>query len=397
MKTLQTILFVALALCLPLGVAAQQQEKPPESVDDLQRKARLALFEASQFRDDGDYVAAARVVREYLEQHPDNDHYLLRFSLANDLTKTDKDEEALPEYQRCVALEPRFAQGWLNLGELAYNLEQYALAADALEKGFELHPEKPANILYYGAVAWILDAQPSKAIPTLERLVSGEHGPPSLEWYRALVSSCIEVKDKERGDAAVDGMLAVLANDPDAWYLAFQYYAGMADYRQAAVALTVTGYMRPLTRQERVQLGDLYSVINVPAAASENYALVVGDSLTTLGEIERLASAYIAAHDMPAAAETLETAIEANPTFRLWSMLGDLYFMERKYEASANAFAQCAAIDPNQPRPYLMMAYCAIELERYQDAIAHLETAASFPEEEERALNLIQRLTKLQG
>ena len=66
----------------------------------------------------------------------------------------------------------------------------------------------------------------------------------------------------------VDAMLDQFADDPDAWKLAFRYYASSGNYEQAAVSLKIAGYMSPLTEDERMTLGDLFLAVGVPAEAS---------------------------------------------------------------------------------------------------------------------------------
>ena len=393
MKKLPIIAIVVLMsslLALP-ALAKNAEEKPIEGIEDLDRKQRLALFEAQESRDLGNYYAAANAVRVFLEEEPGRDHYLLRFALASDLSSAEKDEDAAENYKRCVELEPRFAQGWLNLGELAYNLEDYALAAEALENGYNLHEERPPRLLYYAAVAHVLNEDPASAIPALEHLTSGQAGEPELDWFRALVMAAIELDDSEVGERAIQNLLKAHGATADAWYLSFQYYASMTDYRAAATSLTITGYLRPLTKSELTQLGDLYSAIDVPSEASEYYTLAFGDSATAV-EAERLASAHLAAHDDEEAFETLRRELEEDPTPRLWSLLGDLHYMERQYEESYKAFEQCASLDQSKGRPYIMMAYCAIELERYDDAIAQLKRASEYEDQAEQAADLLMRV-----
>jgi tetratricopeptide (TPR) repeat protein len=185
-------------------------------------------------------------------------------------------------------------------------------------------------------------------------------------------------------------MLARFGDDPDAWFLAFQFGAGTGDYRQAAVALTVVGYLRPLTRHERVQLGDLYSVIEAPLVATEYYAPAMADSASA-GEVERLASAYIASYNNSAALEVLTRSVREKPTARLWSLLGDLHFMQAQYEDAHRAFEASAALDPEDGRPYLMMGYCALEVGNGEDAVASLELASQFEPQAERAQSLLER------
>ena len=55
----------------------------------------------------------------------------------------------------------------------------------------------------------------------------------------------------------VDHLLLDYQEEPRAWELAYQFAASREDYSSAASYLTITGYLRSLTRDETVQLGDL--------------------------------------------------------------------------------------------------------------------------------------------
>jgi tetratricopeptide (TPR) repeat protein len=370
-------------------------DTPLETISDLPRRSRLALFSAQGKREEADFGEAARILEEFLEEHPDEDHYLIRFHLANSLVQADRPEEALSHYQAAMELEGRFMQGWLNLGELAYNLGRYTLAAESILKGYDLNPERPAHLLYHAAAAYVMGEKPELAAPILKELLSRAHGEPKLEWYRAFITACLQLEDGPRGEAAVDSMLGVYSSDANAWLFAYQYYAATGDFKKAAIALTVTGYLRPLSREEQIQLGNLYAAIEVPYAASVHYESAIGDS-ASLADFEMLASAHLAAHDTQAALQTLNRALERQPSARLWSLLGDLYYMEENYEASMDAFRNCSELDEKHARSYLMMGYCALELGEVQEAVTQFELAANFPDQEEKARRLIERVKYMQ-
>jgi tetratricopeptide (TPR) repeat protein len=327
---------------------------------------------------------------DYLEKHPDRDHYLLRYHLAANLTLAEKLEEALENYQAAVAMEKFFRPGWLSLGEIAYSIDRYDIAAEAFIKGAELSTENSPHLIYYAAAAYVLDEKPAKAIPLLEDLTSGAYGPVKRDWFRALVSACLDLEDKVSGDRAISKLLKLFSDDPEAWFLAFQYAASTQDFQQAAVALTITGYLRPLTEDEESQLGDLYSVIGVPAQASLHYrnATVNGG---TAKEFERLASAYLAAHDTRSAMTVLNQALQDEPTYRLWSLLGDLYYIEKNYLKAYEAFEQCSALDEARGRPYLMMGYCKLELGYIKESIPLLEKAVEYQNQSKIAAELLRR------
>ncbi|HER44053.1 MAG TPA: tetratricopeptide repeat protein, partial [Candidatus Eisenbacteria bacterium] len=368
--------------------SAGDERGPIETIQDLPRDIRMALFKAQERRANGEILGAVKIIKEFLEKHPYSEHYLLHFHLANNLVELQEMEEAIMHYERAVELEDRYAQGWLNLGEAAYNTATYSIAAKAIETGYRLDPKRSIDLLYYASVARLLNGEPQKAIELLRELMSAPGVEHRLDWYRGLLSAYSDLKDYENGAEAAGRMIEKFGMDPEAWKLAFQFAAGSGDFKRAAVALTVVGYMRPLTREEELHLGDLYSVLGVPYKASYHYEAAI-ESESSPREFEKLASAYLASYDVESALETLRRALDRNPTPKLWSLLGDLYYMERDYGKSLDAFQSCAMMDPEHGRAYLMMGYCALEMRQPKIALEQLTRAAEFEDQREMALALL--------
>lgn len=365
-------------------------EKPIETLEDLPRDARMTLFEAQQHMEKGENDKAVESLTKYIKGHQKDAHFLVRYQYAGMLVQVDKRAEAVKEYEKVVALERRYDEGWLALGETAYGLGDFKRAAEALQKGYDLSTEKRPELLYYAAAARLQSGDTPGALPMLEDLTSGKHGTPKFEWYRGLVSGCLQAEDKDRGQRAVNAMLEKYPSNADAHYLAFQFYASTSNYQQAAVALTVVGYLRPLTGQEHKQLGDLYSAIDSPAAAAKHYNVAVKDS-SSGADPERIASAYMASFQPDSALVVLNKNLSQAPTFQLWSLLGDLQVMEKHFNEAYKAFSECVKLSPDKPRPYMMLGYCALEMNQPDLAMTHLTVAAASEEYGERAQMLIQR------
>jgi tetratricopeptide (TPR) repeat protein len=363
-------------------------ERRIDDISDVPADARLALYTAQQYREEGDPESAVNTLLGFLEERPERDHFLVRFHLAVSWNRRGDLEEALRSYQRSVEMEPLFAQGWLNLGELAYNMGLYDVAAEALLTGYEVSEWKGPDVLFFSTAALIMDGQAAAAVPVLERLVGEAEGTAKLEWHRALIMAHLELEDPESGTTAVERMLSQYAEDPDAWRLAFRYYASSNQYEDAAVPLTVAGYLRPLTRNEKLTLGDLYLAIGVPVRAGDYYGSAVADS-ASVPELERLASAHLAAYEYDEAFDALDRALQMEPTPRLWSLLGDLHFMQKNHQEAYNAYSSCVEADPGYERAHLMMGYCAMQLEHTGNALAALEKAAEFPDQAAKANELI--------
>jgi tetratricopeptide (TPR) repeat protein len=383
------LVLAVLAACS--WTAAQEgvvMERRIDDISDVPADARLAMYVAQQYRDEGDPDMAVNLLLEFMEENPDKDHFLLHFHLASSWAQRGDLEDALEAYRRSVEREPYFAQGWLNLGELAYNLARYDVAAEALARGYEVSDFKEPNVLFFSAAALVMAGRSEDAVPVLERVIGGSEESAKLEWHRALVMAYLELEDAENGEAATERMLSQYPLDPDAWRLAFRYYASSGAHDEAAVALTVAGYLRPLSRSEELTLGDLYLAIGVPVQAADYYGSAIADS-GSVADLERMASAHLAAYEYDEAFEALDRALTIEPTPRLWSLLGDLHFMQKDYQESYDAYVRCVGIDPEYERAYLMMGYCAMQLEHTENALTALEKAAEFPDQAAKANQLI--------
>jgi len=386
-------LAILLLLALFDSAAAEDGagERRIDDVSDVPAAARLALFEAQQLRETGYPDQAVDTLLGFLEEYPEQDHFLVRFHLASSWSRRGDQENALLEYSRSVEMEPLFAQGWLNMGELAYNLGRYGLAASSLARGYEVSEWKDPNVLFFTSAALVMDERPGEAIPLLHELIDAPESESKLEWHRALVMAYLDVGDDERGSAAVRAMLAEFQDNADAWQIAFQYAASRSDYEDAVVALTVTGYLRPLSSDEQMTLGDLFLAVGVPTLAGDLYAGALADSGSTQ-DLERLASAHVAAYEFDEARAVLGRALEQEPTPRLWSLLGDMSFMDKDYEGSMDAYRRSALSDTASGRAWLMMGYSAIQLEQYAAAIPPLEQASAFGDVGDKASQLLSAL-----
>ncbi len=392
------LVLVMIAAAIPASASSHAREagKPVDTINEVPRRGRLALFKAQEKKNKGDYEGAAGILGEFIEKNPGDAHFLIYYNYGNALLRLERPEEALGQYQKAVGIEARFWQGWLNLGETAYNLERYQLAAEAIMSGYRQSPEKNPRLLYFAAVAYMMSGKTGEAKRNLEELVFSDQPEPKMDWYRALLMACIDLEDVQAGKRAVDRMLEIFPDSPESWKLAFQFAASNQDYRSAAIAMTVKGYLEPLERNEMMQLGSLYAVIEVPWTASTYYeeavALEAGPE-----DFERLASVYMAAHEPQKALETLERALAKQPTAKLWSILGDLYYMEEDYDKSYEAFGNCYEMDSDSGRSLLMMGFCALELGRADSAVSHLKKAAGFPDYTKNANALLKRALQMQG
>ncbi len=337
-----------------------QEQETIESGDGLSARGKKALFRARGKQDDGDFETAASIMSEWLDGDPGRAHPLLLFNLALSHFALDQDQLAYEDLTKAVELEPRYGRGWLRLGEAAYGLEKYAEAGEAFWKAYDLTPDHTPEILYYAGVSLLMGKEPERALGALEKLLNEHREGADLDWYQAMISAGIEAERSGVVGPFVDRMLEDNPSEARAWELSYQFGIGREDYHAAAVSLTIAGYLRLLSHDEIVQLGDLYAVISVPVQAARYYeeAMNITPADVETGradEYERLASAWLGAHDHDRARSTLKIALAEKETVGLLSLLGDLEYMDGDFEAALAAFGRACELDRDFGRGWLMM------------------------------------------
>jgi len=166
------------------------------------------------------------------------------------------------------------------------------------------------------------------------------------------------------------------------------------DYRSAAVALNIAGFLRPLRPEEQRQLGDLYSLAGIPELAARHYHAGLGDQAVT-AQFERLVSSLVAAHELDEALATLDRALQRKETPTLVSLLGDIHYMRRDYNSALAAYQRLGRLEPDNGRAWLMQGYCALEMGDKEEALDLLATASGYTDQSEMAQMLIQRALKM--
>ncbi len=364
---------------------------------DMSQVPRLVskvLVRATAKAKRGEHAEAIAILDEHLAAHPDQDHYLVRYHLARSHDALEQYGDARRQYAAAVALEPRLSAGWFGLGHVDYTLGNFEESAAAFHESFRTDANPQPETLYFAAAGYMAAEEYAAAAPLLAELCGGGWGAVRHDWYAQLASCAIHLEQRE---LAAPVLAEYLASDPgnhEAWYLSYQFHVGFKDYRDAAVALTMVGYLRELNPREQRTLGDLYNVVGVPALAGDRYHAALGDDARA-EDYERLASALVAAHDLDGALASLRQGLQTHPAPRLWSLLGDVHYLRRDYAAAADAFAQVIRLDHDNGRAWLMVGYCQIELGNRGLAIQNLVAAAKYDDQSDLAERLLQRARKM--
>jgi superkiller protein 3 len=132
------------ALCALLAGAVRtsgQTSPPPRKhvVTDPDAKALNDLLNAAQAAlDKQDFESAAQDYRDYLAKKPDD--AIVHYDLGYLYSALNRPDDAKPEYQRAITLDPKMAAAYLNLG-VTLIASDPAAAVEPLQKAVELTPQ----------------------------------------------------------------------------------------------------------------------------------------------------------------------------------------------------------------------------------------------------------------
>lgn len=137
------------------------------------------LFAAAETAEDvGDWPDAERLYRRFLSAVPRD--VLARFNLANVLCELERYDEARLTLREAVAIDPLFAEAWLNLAHLAEAHGDRATARRCLASAVEVDPDYGDALYNLGRILFVEGAH-QDAAPLFERFIALE---PNSEWAR---------------------------------------------------------------------------------------------------------------------------------------------------------------------------------------------------------------------
>ena len=369
---------------------AWAETKAPE----LTYKIQKVVYEAQQAMEKEEYLKAEQCLWKYFKKHPQKPHYLVQFTMGNVLTLMGKEKKALSYYETAADLYPEYAPTWQNMGKIYFDMKQYEKGGDCLLKTYELVEKKEPSLLYNVAVCYLIAGKAKKALPHLERLISGEKGPPKTEWLEALLKVYMDLKLKEKAFAVVRRLIDENRDNPRWWKILAQLHLQQNDYKKALAALTIHSYLTPLNREAIILLGDLSNAVGVPVKAAGYYEKALGLQADP-SDYEKLASAYITAHRQTRALEVLDKALKIKPCSKLWFMMGHTLYQEEKFNKAYKAFDQSARLNPGIGRAYLMMGYCALHMNKKGKARMAFQKATRFSKQRKTAKKLLKHVSSL--
>lgn len=304
-------------------------------------------------------------------------------------------EEAATALDLAVELDDTNSSAWLNLARTHYELHDYEKAAGAFKRTYDLYPEKNAELLYYGAVALLLDDkyqrsinlfekilsdhpgqmqpewrenlvhtllrsnQPLRAIPHIKILTSAYEGEKRVQWQEILLHQFMQL---EMVNEALEYGLALATDNPGEcrwWKALATIYLQKGEYREALSALVIDGYLEPLDDKENKLVADLYLQLGVPGEAAPRYEQI----LTSNNDPRLLERLLFSLRQLGKTDEALTLMDKFAPQTKDPALLmqkADLLYERGSYKEAAKIYTKTAQKKGRQKKRALQMAEYAM-------------------------------------
>jgi len=285
---------------------------------------------------------------------------------ATEARKSERLDQALTLYQRAVALQAEWAEGWWFLGTLQYDRDAYAAAAAAFQKLVELRPKEAPALLMLGLCEAKL-GRPASALQHLEQgRKLGFTDDAGMRRVVLFTEGRLRLESGEFGKA--QAALDAVARDG-----ATQEELVVA-LGQAVLGIRSTSQV-PQEIIRRAGWAEHFAAKGDFQAAAREYSSLAADA----GKTHDVQFAYgrflLANHQDDEAVEAFQREIQNTPN-HLLARLGIAGIKLAKDPAAGLLYAQQAVeLAPQLAEPHYLAGAILLETGQTSKAIAELETA----------------------
>lgn len=406
-----TISSLALALCLSgmdLLCPANGEARCAQQGHETRRKVRVhdpladLLAQAYAAIEKKDFAGAVQLLNQYVASRPDDAQ--AHFQLGYAYTALQRWADAEAQYRKVVALDPKMAPAYQNLGLILLRAEP-AAAVEPLRKAADLEPDQAGPRFLLGEAlarsGKLAEAvEPYQAAARLDPknfhfhyelaralLDSNRAGEAELEFRRAvelrpdesparagLAESLLAQNKKEEGARELGGYLKAQPQDQEARLRLASVLIGLDRYDQALGELDkldakIADSLPAYRLRGEVYLGE-QKYPEAAAVLTKAAALAPADAALRA----RLGKALLLKRDFPAAERELTAALQANPSIP--GAARDLmasYYLEGNYAAALDQLDRLARLETPPATDWFVRATCYDRLGRKPEALEAYE------------------------
>jgi Flp pilus assembly protein TadD len=290
-----------------------------------------------------DYATAAQDYRDYLAKKPDD--AVVHYDLGYAYTALQKPAEAKSEYEKAIALDPKMAAAYQNLGVTLIPTDP-AAAIEPLQHAAELMPEDARTKWLLGVA---LEATKKDAL--------------AIEQYQAAAK--LDAKNAEIRTSLGFALLRTgRAGDAEAAF-------------REALSLLPAGQPAGIASDEAHKglLQALLAEKKNDEAAAEMGVYLAGHPHDASMELEHASLLVEAGKDDDALAELDKAASTGPESLRALKLRALIYFHKKQYDNAVPVLTKAIALAPKDPELAAQLGHAYLEKKDYANAVPVLVTA----------------------
>jgi tetratricopeptide (TPR) repeat protein len=397
---LQICLITAVLIGPSISLSAQSQRKPSTAPAAKEKEdfPALLLRQANEAIDKTDFAAALDPLQKYIAQRPEEPypHFQLGYAFAG----LKRMEDAKVEFKRAIALDPKMAAAYLNLGLVLIDGEP-AAAAEAFRHAAELQPteSKPRFLAgfclehagklpdaaeqYRAALA--LSPQNYEAHFALGRVELRMGDAPGAEdQFRAAIAAradsapaklglgtaLLTQKKYEGASDALAEYLKLNPGDKPAHFDRASALLSLNRYDDALAELDLTSAGNTSNAEASKMRGEIFMQQKKWKEALDSLKLALAASPQDSEVAEWIGHTDIELKDYPAATAILQQVHAHNPQDAdALRDLADVFFLNENYGQALDAMDLLAKVEAPKPGSWFVRAICYDKLSRKAEAI----------------------------
>ncbi len=378
---------------------------------DIPLPARVALSKAGALMNQKAYDRATEILTSFREAgggpptlgEPDpkgRGHAEIHFALGTCYLFLGDYRQASDEFEVAVRKKPSHTSAWLNLAKARYECTQYDEAARCFILAYENSENGRPEHLYFGAAAYLMAKQPQASIDLFERLMDRHPdavlpewretfvhallttdrarralpeirilaetytGEKQIQWQEILLHQYIQLEMREAALAYAQTLTRQSPTVAKWWEALAHVRLQDSNYRQALVALTVCGYLKPLSAREKKLLADLNLQLGIPIQAVRLYE----NALAEKSDARMLHNLMLALQQMGEPQKALAVLERFAPQSRDPDLLmakADLLYGMKRFKDAQRIYHEIAIDDSEKAsftgRAWLMAGYAALQ------------------------------------
>ena len=382
---------------VPLAAAGRQAKPSQGSVQKIRNPLNDLLDQAQAAMDKNDFATAIPLLQKFIAEKPDVAY--VHFQLAYCYTALQRPEDARPEYEKCLALDPKMAEAQLNLGILLLDSDPKA-AVPHLQKSVELLPtqSRPRFLLglaqersgdLEGAAesfdgAAHLDPRDADALIHLGRIDLKSNRPADAEAkFRAVLrlqpqspealeglAVSLDAEKKAGAVEAYKAYLAVRPQDAEARSRVVHLLVEQGQNEAAVAELDKNSASHPPTVDELKLRADLeigQKKFDAAIATLKQAVAMAPNDPQLHGGLGRT---YLQARDFPNAEKELKLALQLDRNnLADWKDLSSTYYLSGNCQATLATLDVIAKAETPGAGPWFIRALCYDKLVQIQPAL----------------------------